>query len=146
MHLWLRDDTFELFDARKLLRSGSTTMSRPLEGFFGAAEGGAGRLDPMRMAEDATAVRRWLPPLNRDPTVPIAGPMAWHPMPVVPYDPSWPRVSECDDPANPGIANKLERLPVDYGVVVDPLGLLQRRNGWGFYPTGRVDEDGNTFV
>ena len=145
-HLWLRDDTFELFDARKLLRSGSTTMSRPLEGFFGAAEGGAGRLDPMRMAEDATAVRRWLPPLNRDPTVPIAGPMAWHPMPVVPYDPSWPRVSECDDPANPGIANKLERLPVDYGVVVDPLGLLQRRNGWGFYPTGRVDEDGNTFV
>ena len=96
------------------------------------------RLHPRRRAEDATAGRRWLPPLNRDPTVPIAGPMAWHPTPVVPYDPSWPRVSECDDPANPGIANKLERLPVAYGVVVAPLGRLQRRGLLGVQVLGAV--------
>jgi hypothetical protein len=112
----LRDDVHELKDARRRLQTGSVAVSPPLEGTFGAAEGYAGRSDPLRAVLHENAVRRFEPPpahasahhgalsspqVRRfeQPPAPYdppygLGPLPWHT--PIRYDPTRNRSSECD--------------------------------------------------
>lgn len=84
----------ELKDALRHLQTGSMAVSPPLEGTFGAAEGDAGRSDPLRAMLHENAVRRFeQPPAPYDPPYGL-GPLPWHT--PIQYDPTRNRTSECD--------------------------------------------------
>jgi len=74
----VRDDFYELRDHKQRLRSGSTSVSRPLSGTFGAAQGTAGRVDPLRETLPDLGMRRYIPPLSIDDDRLRVGPLAWH--------------------------------------------------------------------
>jgi len=91
-----RDDHYELRDKDRQLRSGSTALSPPLSGTFGAAAGGSGRLDPLRASMADGSLARYVPSELVSSTSLRVGPLAWHP--IVPYYATGQLggVSECD--------------------------------------------------
>ena len=93
----IRDDIHEIRDASLLLRVGSTSHSPVLEGTFGAAQGLAGRSDPLRATIPELALRRFAPHPSVTGNQLRIGPLGWHP--ISPFDAEWAesdRSSECD--------------------------------------------------
>ena len=92
--LRLRDDVHELRDEARQLLLASVASSPVLDGTFGAQQGGAGRMDPLRASLPDLAARRYIPPVTKTIDDLRVGPMPWHP--VTQHVADRDRSSECD--------------------------------------------------
>ena len=92
--LSVQDYLHELRDHRGYLQRACVVRSPRLEGTFGAADGLAGRLDPLRATLPEESIRRFIPPADQRHAPLRTGPLAWHP--TLAYDVTRERASECD--------------------------------------------------